>query len=157
MTEPQVTTVDIAVSPVPDAPPASRGSDRRHTFPGRQRRINLRFGPDEESDIDAAAARCAMTPTGFCANAALAAARHLTEPGGDRTGGVTRAELAALQRDLFATRTAVGRVGTNLNQAVAQLNTTGEAPVWLARVVAMCGRAMQAVDAAATVVHRRLR
>jgi uncharacterized protein (DUF1778 family) len=155
---PEVTAVEPTIdSPAVDQPSATRGSDRRHTFPGRQRRINLRFGPDEECDIDAAAARCGRTPTGFCAVAALATARQLARPGADKVDGVTQAELAALQRDLFATRTAVGRVGTNLNQAVAQFNTTGEPPVWLGRVVAMCGRALEALDTAASAIHRRLR
>lgn len=98
-----------------------------------------------------------MTPTGFCAESALAAARLLAAPGADRAGGVTQAELATLQRDLFATRTAVGRIGTNLNQAVAQFNTTGEPPVWLSTVIAICGRALAAVDEAASAIHRRLR
>lgn len=147
-------TVESSMLAEPSAP---RGSDRRHTFPGRQRRINLRFGPEEERAVDAAAARCGMTPTGFCADAALAVARNLAAPGDNRAGGVTQAELAGLQRDLFATRTAVGRVGTNLNQAVAQFNATGEPPVWLDRVVAICGRALEAVDAATSAVHRRMR
>src|SRR5688572_20237044 len=105
-----MTVVNDVESPMSTEPSAPRGSDRRHTFPGRQRRINLRFGSDEERDVAAAAARCGMTPTGFCADAALAAARNLTAPGDDRAGGVTLAELSGLQRDLFATRTAVGRV-----------------------------------------------
>jgi hypothetical protein len=99
-----------------------------------------------------------MTPTGFCADAALAAARGTNGPSAlANGGGITRAELAALQRDLFAARTAVGRVGTNLNQAVAALNATGEPPVWLGRAVARCCRVLEQVDAAAAAIDRRLR
>lgn len=44
----------------------------------------------------------------------LAAARGVNATGEVDTGAITRAELAALQRDLFAARTAV-------NQAAAEL------------------------------------
>ena len=107
----------------------------------------------------AAARRVGLTPTGFCAQAALVAATASpTErplQGGDGTN--PRAEaLAELQVELAALRTAVTRVGTNLNQAVAALNTRGEAPVWLRHVVEQCGRALATVYAAASKVHRRL-
>jgi hypothetical protein len=62
---------------------------------------------------------------------------------------VARVQLATL-------RTAVVRVGTNLNQAVAALNATGEAPVWLRQVVEQCGHALAAIDDTASRVHRRL-
>ena len=46
--------------------------------------------------------------------------------------------------------------GKGLNQAVAALHATGEAPVWLRHVVEQCGRALAAIDDAASRVHRRL-
>ena len=64
--------------------------------------------------------------------------------------------LAEAQVELATLRTAVVRVGTNLNQAVAALHATGEAPVWLRHVVEQCGRALAAIDDAASRVHRRL-
>ncbi|MFB9187119.1 hypothetical protein ACFFX1_54115 [Dactylosporangium sucinum] len=70
---------------------------------------------------------------------------------------MTRHELAELQRDLFAARTAVIRTGTNLNQAVAALNATDEAPVWLGLAVARCERALGQLDAVVGEVDRRLR
>jgi hypothetical protein len=58
-----------------------------------------------------------------------------------------REALARVQRQLFAARTAVVRFGTNVNQAVTALNTTGEAPQWLGRAAAMaavrCGAWMR--------------
>jgi hypothetical protein len=69
-----------------------------------------------------------MTFTGFCALAALAVAHR--EPSQAGRAGYAPArveELAELQRELFAARTAVNRTGVNLNQAVAQLNSTGYA------------------------------
>ena len=96
-----------------------------------------------------------MTPTGFCAVAALAAAR-----GGLGAVAPERVEFEALanvQADLFDLRSAVNRVGTNLNQAVTALHSTGEAPVWLRTVVAMCARTLARVDEVISTVHRRVR
>src|SRR5258707_6382707 len=135
----------------------ARGSDRRHQFPGRQQRINLRFDENEHRDVAAAAARSGLTPTGFCANAALAAARGTAAPGSLVSGaGITRYELAELQRELFAARTAVIRTGTNLNQATAALSATGEAPVWLNQAVKRCEHSLDQLDAVAADIDRRL-
>jgi hypothetical protein len=73
-----------------------------------------------------------------------------------RPGGSQDEGLAALQAELAETRIAVVRVGTNLNQAVAALHSTGQPPAWLARVVELCGRALLSVDEAASQLHRRL-
>ena len=47
--------------------------------------------------------------------------------------------------------------GTNLNQAVAALNATGQAPVWLERAVALSATAAERLDAVVSRIHRRLR
>jgi hypothetical protein len=101
----------------------------------RDHRLTPRFTDAELAAIRAAAEAAQMTPTGFCTLAALAAARR--QPGQPRPAGGSPAEvadveeLAEMQRELFAARTAVNRTGVNLNQAVAALNATGEPPVWL--------------------------
>jgi hypothetical protein len=98
-----------------------------------------------------------MTLTGFCALAALAVARR--RPGRvveGRAGDASVEELAEMQRELFDARTAVNRAGTNLNQAVAQLNATGVPPVWLEHAVDRAMRAVDQVDAVASRLHRRL-
>jgi hypothetical protein len=71
-------------------------------------------------------------------------------------GGERVEALAALQAELADIRTAVVRVGTNLNQAMAAFNATGEAPVWLRHVVEACERVLRSVDEAASRIHRRL-
>jgi hypothetical protein len=130
---------------------AARGHDRQHQFPGRERRINLRLDAHEHEAVTTAAERIGITPSGFCAEAALAAARGLTPPGGLMPGtGITREELASLQRTLFEAQTTVNIVGRNLNQAVAALNATGITPVWLDRAVRSCERS---ADALTEVVH----
>jgi hypothetical protein len=139
------------------------GRDRRHRFPARTRRITAAFTDDEYALLAAAARRVGLTPTGFCAQAAIAACTARVADVAPSTGrramvGAEPGEeaLAALQAELAALRTAVVRVGTNLNQAVAGLNATGDPPPWLRHVVDTCGRALAAVDEAASRVHRRL-
>lgn len=146
---------------------AQSGRHREHLFPGRPHRVAPSFTAAEYAAIAAAAVRAGLTPTGFCARAALALAETppsgdmTSEPGGrrlpgQRLGGERVEALAALQAELVDTRTAVVRVGTNLNQAMAGFNATGEPPVWLRHVVEACGRVLRTVDEAASRIHRRL-
>jgi hypothetical protein len=151
------------------------GRHREHVFPGRTRRIAPSFTTAEYALIVNAASASGLTPTGFCARAALYVANGhplpspsevaATDSAGrtspldvvtGRPGGSQDEALAALQAELADTRTAVVRVGTNLNQAVAALHSTGQPPAWLARVVELCGRALVSVDEAASRLHRRL-
>ncbi|WP_431726933.1 hypothetical protein [Verrucosispora sp. TAA-831] len=123
----------------------------------RDQRLTPRFTGAEVSQIKAAADAAQMTLTGFCALAALAVARRT--PGevgraGEAPAGVE--ELAELQRELFAVRNAVNRAGTNLNQAVAQLHSTGAPPVWLEQAVSRVARAVAEVDTVVARIHRRL-
>ena len=96
----------------------------------------------------APATRAGLTTTGYVGEAALAAARGITATGEVDAGAITRAELAALQRDLFAARTAV-------NQAAAELRGTpagsgGE------DAVGACARSVAALDAVVARIHRQL-
>ncbi|GLI00931.1 hypothetical protein Pa4123_62070 [Phytohabitans aurantiacus] len=129
-----------------------RGRDRRHLYPGRQRRIAPTFTDAEYADIAAAGTAAGVTPTGFCAEAALSAARGVRSPVLDQA----REMFSDLQVELFDARVALGRIGTNLNQAMAALNATGEAPDWLERVVALCERRMQHLDGVIARLDRRL-
>jgi hypothetical protein len=131
------------------------GRDRRHLFPGRERRISPSFSADEHAEVTAAARRSGLTPTGFCAVASLAAARG--ETGTAVPSSAEYEALRDLQADLFDVRTAVNRVGANLNQTVTALNATGDAPQWLRTVAAMCGRTLSAVDEVVSTLHRRIR
>jgi hypothetical protein len=65
-------------------------------------------------------------------------------------------ELAELQRELFAARNPVNRTGVNLNQAVAEFNTTGQPPVWLEHAVNRVTGAVAGIDAVVARLHRRL-
>lgn len=147
---------------------AQSGRHREHVFPARPYRVAPSFTADEYAAVAAAAVRAGLTPTGFCARAALALAETPPPSGGavigpavarmpgQRIGGERVEALAALQAELADTRTAMVRVGTNLNQAMAAFNATGEPPIWLRHVVEACGRVLRTVDEAASRVHRRL-
>jgi len=136
------------------------GRDRRHVFPRRQMRVSPSFTDEEQAEVVAAARRAGLTPTGFCAVAALTVARGAPlAPGGvvaDASASAGYEALANLQAELFDARTEVNRVGTNLNQAVAVLNAAGTVPVWLATAVSACGRVLAKLDEVITVVHRRV-
>jgi hypothetical protein len=120
----------------------------------RRCRISPTFSDDEHAAIVAAAAKMGLTPTGYLATAALAAARH---HGGVVTGEERSEQLAGLQAELFDARTALNKVGGNLNQAVAALNATGQAPVWLASAVRLVVRVVTTLDQVVTKIDRRLR
>jgi hypothetical protein len=136
--------------------PAARiGRDRRHQFPGRDHRISPTFTAAEHATVVAAARRVGLTPTGFCAVATLAVARG--EAGAAALPSAEIEALRELQAELFDVRTAVNRAGTNVNQAVAAFNATGEPPTWLQTTIARLTRTLSTVDDAISAVHRRLR
>ena len=120
---------------------------REHRFPGRRRPVQVRFGEEEFAAIELAAGRAGLTPTGYVGAVALAAARGTVPPAPSQS----REALT----ELMAARAQVRRFGGNVNQAVAQLNSTGETPQWLAQAVELTSRAVRQVDAAAEALMRR--
>jgi hypothetical protein len=128
---------------------ARRGRDRAHLAPGRRRRLFLRLAEDEYTDVVAAARLAGLTPTGYAAEATLAAARSSRLPRPEPW----RESLA----ELLAARAQVRRFGNNVNQAVRVLNTTGEPPEALVRAVEVTTRAVEELDQAAVELVRRLR
>lgn len=125
------------------------GRDRRHSFPGRRHSILLRCTDEEYADLTAAAARSGLTPSGYAAEAAVAAARDNAPPASE--------PWREALNEVMQARAQVRRFGTNVNQAVRALNATGEPPEWLARAVTFTTSAVQQLDQAATVLARRLR
>jgi hypothetical protein len=121
---------------------------RRHRFPARTRVVKARYDEQEYAALAAAAQRARLTPSGFLAGAGLAAAGRGPAP----SQSVDRELLA----ELLSLRTAIRRYAVNVNQAVALMHSTGEAPVWLSRAVAGAHRAVVSADAATQRVARRL-
>jgi len=120
---------------------------RDHRFPGRGRRVTVRLADEELAAIELAAGRAGLTPSGYVGAVALAAARGTAPP-------VPSQSRQALL-ELVAARAAVRRFGGNVNQAVAALNSTGEAPEWLGQAVQLTARAVARVDAAAELLMAR--
>ncbi len=127
--------------------PAAAARHRDHQFPGRGRRVTVRLDDEELAAIERAAERAGLTPTGYVGAVALAAANSIAAPAPART----QQALA----ELVAARAQLRRFGTNVNQAVAALNSTGQPPEWLAQAVALTSRAVTRVDAAAEQLMRR--
>ena len=120
---------------------------RDHRFPARGRRITVRLDDEELAAIELAAGRAGLTPTGYVGAVALAAARGTVPPAPSQT----QSALA----ELMGARAQVRRFGGNVNQAVAALHSTGEAPGWLADAVEVTARAVRRVDEAAELLMRR--
>ena len=107
------------------------------------------FVTDEElAELDDAADRAGLARGAFAAESALAAARGTPSP------------ASSLAREaLVEVMTAAGlvrRAGTNLNQAVAKLNATGQRSGDLLPYAAESTRRARRLDAAAEELRRRL-
>ena len=106
-----------------------------------------RVNGTEKATLEAAAARNGLALSTYIVQAALAAADH-------------RGSGTALQREtllaLIRVAGQVRRVGTNLNQAVAKLNATGQPGPDLEPVAAYCARVARRADEAAELVRRRM-
>jgi len=116
------------------------GRARRYTR-ARDRQVNFRATAEEYELLAEAAHSAGLTPSGYAAEAALAAARGVRAP------SLTPVREALVE--LMAARTQVRRFAVNVNQAVKALNATGEAPVWLAAAVTITDRAVERLDGAA--------
>ncbi len=106
----------------------------------------LRLSEEEYQSLVDAAEGSGLTPTGFAAEAALAAA------GTPAQGPLREALVECMQ-----SRTQLRKVGVNLNQGVAELHATGVAPVWLRRAVERVEAAVARNDAATEEVAAMLR
>lgn len=145
---------------------ATAGRHRRHRFPAREHALKVLYCDDELAAVRQAATLAGLRPSGYVAAAALAMARQVALDGPDATaapgspGRASAALTSAQDRELLAelmrSRVAVRRFGTNVNQAVAALDSGQKPPVWLEQAVAGCERAVARLDEAAAAVARRL-
>ncbi len=122
--------------------------DRAHRFPGRRNALKVLYDDEEVASVRAAAQLAGLTPTGYVAAAGLT----LSGAGVAPASSADRALLA----ELLQGRTALGRYGVNLNQAVAALNSGAGAPVWLLQAVSGCVRTAERMDQASVELTRRL-
>lgn len=122
--------------------------DREHRFPGRKNALKVLYDDTEVAAVRSAADAAGLTATGFVAAAGLTLAGAARPP-----ALVADRQLLA---ELLQIRTALGRYGVNLNQAVAAFNSGAGAPVWLLQAVAGCARAADGVDSLTAILARRL-
>jgi hypothetical protein len=122
--------------------------DRTHRFPGRRNALKVLYDDVELASVRSAAQVAGLTASGFVALAGLNAA-------GAGVGPASSADRAILA-ELLAARTALRRYGVNVNQAVAALNSGGQAPVWMLAAVSGCARAADRIDEVTVELTRRL-
>jgi hypothetical protein len=107
------------------------------------------FVTDQElADLDVAAERAGLARGAFAAEAVLATARG-TDP---RAASPLREALV----ELMSAAGLVRRVGTNLNQAVARLNATGQRGEDLLPAAQFCVRVIRRLDEAAEQLRRSI-
>jgi len=111
--------------------------------------VQFTLTDEEFAAVSRAAGRLGLARGAFAAEASLAAA----------SGGQPPA-LSPLREALVEVMTAAGlvrRAGTNLNQAVAKLNATGQRGADLLPAAEFCGRVIRRLDEAAEQLRRSIR
>jgi len=124
------------------------GRKRPYQHGPRTHGVYVRYDDEEFAVLKAAAGWAGLATTAYVGEASLAAARGTTPP--------TTSPLYELAEEMIAARGQVRRFGTNVNQAVATLHSTGQAPDWLGAAVRRCDQAVERLDAAVAAIVRQL-
>jgi hypothetical protein len=112
----------------------------------RPKVVQFSLTEEEFEEVSVAAARSGLARGAFAADVTLAVARGTQS----RAGSPVREALV----ELMAAAGLVRRVGTNLNQAVARLNATGQRGDDLVPAAQFCVRVIRRLDEAAEQVRR---
>jgi hypothetical protein len=131
----------------PEIPQPQRRRSRRQGI-SRPCRIAISVSYAERAELEQAACAEALTVSAFVAERALAAARRSVPP----PAVPLREALAGLIRATAQ----VQRVGTNLNQAVAALNATGQPPGNLIQYARYAATVVQRMDQVVLRIRRQL-
>jgi hypothetical protein len=128
----------------------SGGAVRRRSREAAPRPKVVQFSLTQEEfdQVSCAAAKAGMARGAFAAEVTLAAARGLQA----RAASPLREALG----ELMVTAGLVRRIGTNLNQAVAKLNATGQRGEDLLPSAQFCVRVIRRLDEAADQVRRNI-
>jgi hypothetical protein len=128
----------------------SSGAGRRpRGTPPRDVVVRVKFTAAEKTALDQAAARTSLSLGAYVGQAAMDAAEHRAAP--------VDTILRELLLELIRAGNLVRRAGTNLNQAVARLHSTGQPGPDLAPAADRIARVAAHVDDASLAVSRRLR
>jgi len=135
---------------VPDArlAQATAAGRRSREVARRGKRVEFTLTDEEFADLDMAARLAGLSRGAYAAQVALAVARG----GGSRAGVPLREALV----ELMTAAGLVRRVGTNLNQAVARLNATGQRGDDLLPAAQFCVRVIRRLDEAAEHMRRNV-
>ena len=126
---------------------ASTVRRRRSREPvSRAKVVQFSLTEEEFEEVSVAAARAGLARGAFAADVTLAAARGIQST----AGSPVRDALA----ELITAAGLVRRVGTNLNQAVARLNATGQRGDDLLPAAHFCVRVIRRLDEAAEQLRR---
>ncbi len=128
---------------------ARSGSRRPKAQEKRTRTIRFDLTDAEYETVSAAAAEAGLARGAYAARIVLAAARG--------TAGSADEPLRQALRELIRAAGLVRRIGVNLNQSVAKLNSTGQLPGDLLPYARESLRRADHLDQVAEVVRRRLR
>ena len=112
----------------------------------RPKTVQFSLTQDEFEHVSQAAAAAGMARGAFAAEVTLAAASG--------TQARTASPLREVVDELMAAAGLVRRIGTNLNQAVAKLNATGQRSEDLLPAAEFCVQVIQRLDEAAEQVRR---
>ena len=139
--------------PSTDDPNGRRVADaalrrRSHQPVKRSRTVRFDLTEDEYAELSAAAAQAGLAKGAYAAETALAAARGAPAP----SDSPLREALVELMRAAGLVR----RIGTNLNQAVAKLNATGQRSGDLIPYAAESVRRARKLDEAAEQLRKAL-
>jgi uncharacterized protein (DUF1778 family) len=130
------------------AGPITQHRRTRHQGTSRTCRIAISVSRTEQEELQQAAHAEALTVSAYVAEKALAAAR--------RTIPQSTAPLRELQADLNCATAQLQKAGTNLNQAVAALNATGQAPGNLIHYARYVATVTEKLDTIVTKIGRLL-
>jgi hypothetical protein len=114
----------------------------------RPRVVQFSLTEAEFDEVSGAAAQAGLARGAFAAEVTLAAVRGVQA----RAGSPLRETL----RELMSAAGLVRRIGTNLNQAVARLNATGQPGEDLVPAAEFCVRVIRRLDEAAEQVRRSI-
>jgi hypothetical protein len=114
----------------------------------RPKVVQFSLTQKEFDEVSGAAVRSGMARGAFGAEVTLAAARGVQA----RAASPLREALT----ELMAAAGLVRRIGTNLNQAVARLNATGQRSEDLLPSAEFCARVIRRLDEAAEQVRRSI-
>jgi hypothetical protein len=103
----------------------------------------------EFAEVSTAAARRGLARGAFAAEATLASAREVP--------AAMWSPLAEALAEVAVAAGLVRRIGTNLNQAVARLNATGQPGADLVPVAQFCARVVGRLDETAEQLRRSIR